>query len=91
MTTEAFRAVETNLAAEAREFLRDGLGDAVDRGFAVAGRFNFDEVADGRDDGIASLCEIREAALRFACGLGEYFFGYGVHDPPVPWEPEALV
>jgi len=72
MIAKVVRLVDANidLAAELRKFLRDGLGEAVGGGFVVAGRFDFDQLADGRDDRVAALfeifkAEIRQATLRF--------------------------
>jgi hypothetical protein len=45
-------------AAELGKLLRDGLRHAIYGGFVVAGRFDFDQFADGRDDRIAPLIEV---------------------------------
>jgi hypothetical protein len=54
-----------DLAAELGKFLRDGLREAVRGGFVVAGRFDFDQLADGRDDRIAAVAEVSKTTLRF--------------------------
>jgi hypothetical protein len=50
--------LDRDVAAKLGKFLRDGLGDAIYGAFVVAGRFDFDQFADGRDDRITPLVEV---------------------------------
>ena len=45
--------------------MRDGLRNFVHGGFVVAGRLDFDQLADGRDNLVAALVEIGKTTLRF--------------------------
>ena len=66
---EVFCLVNPDLAAELGKFLGNRLGDAVDSGLVVAGRFDFDQLADGRYDFVAALVEIGKATLHFRVRL----------------------
>jgi hypothetical protein len=72
-------AVETDFAAESREFFSYRFGDLVYRGFVVAGRFDFYQIADCRDDCRTALGEIGDTTARFKAG-GIFFSGNRLHD-----------
>ena len=59
------RWVGSRFAAELGKFMRDDFRNAIHGGFVVAGRFDFDQFADGRDNLVAALVEIGKTALRF--------------------------
>ena len=61
--------MKAHFAAQPRELLRDRLRNPVDGRFVVAGRFDFDQLADGRDDLVAALAEIGKTTLRFGTRL----------------------
>src|SRR5271154_1514230 len=63
MVAEVLRVVEANLSSQFGEFAGYELGNVVGGGFVVAGRFDFYQLADGRDDGAATVGEIGQAGL----------------------------
>jgi len=71
--------VETDLSAKLRKLLRDSFGHAIDGGFVVAGRFDFNQIADGRNHRFSAFAEIGETALRFGRGMRGPFFGNRLH------------
>ena len=77
---KVFRLVDPQLTAELGESVRDGLRSAVRGGFVVAGRFDFDQLADSRDDLVAALAKIGQTTLRFGAGLRGCFSGNRFHD-----------
>ena len=88
MIAEIGGTMDTDLSAERGELLRDGLGQTIHCGLFVAGRFDFDQLADRRDDLLASFLEIGEAALGFrACGSGWF---PGVRHVSYPNEKRGL-
>ena len=73
------RRVKPRFASEQGKFPGDGLGDPIDGRFVVAGRFHFDQLADGCDDPIAAVVEVCKTALRFGAGRSGSFSGKRIH------------
>jgi len=63
---ELFGVVKPDFAAKLGELLGDDLGEAVGGRLVVAGRFDFDQFADGGDYGVTPLVEVGKTLLRFA-------------------------
>src|ERR1700687_13758 len=76
---KVFRWMNASFTAELGEFLRDGLRDAVHGGFVVAGRFDFNQLTDGRDDLVAALVEVGKTTLRFGARARGGFSGNRIH------------
>ena len=62
---KTFCLVNANFPAEPRKFIGDGLGHAIDGGFVVAGRFDFSQIADSRNNLVAAVAEITQPQLGF--------------------------
>ncbi len=76
---KVFRGMDVHFTAEPGKFMRDGVRNFVHRGFVVAGRFDFDQFADGRDNLVAALAEISKTALRFGAGMRWRSSGNRIH------------
>ena len=61
MITKRRSPVDPDSAAEAGKFVRDMPAKAIDGRLVVAGRFDFDESADGIDQKVAFLFEAPQA------------------------------
>src|ERR1039458_4513605 len=77
--------VDLDLAAELGKFMRDGLRNAVHGGFVVAGRFDFNQLTDGRDNLIAALVEIGKTTLRFGAGMHRCLSGSRIQRTIPSW------
>jgi hypothetical protein len=65
MIAEFLGSMKTDFTTESGKFLGDSSSDAIDSRFVIAGRFDLDEAANGRDNVVAALAEICETTLRF--------------------------
>jgi hypothetical protein len=74
MTAKRFLPMKSDFAAQLRKFFCDGFGHPVDCDFIVTGRFDFDQLANGRNHRVSAFSEIRETSLCFRTERHGSFF-----------------
>jgi len=79
MITTFLDSVEADFSPQARKFLCYGFGKTVDGGFVVTRRFDFDELADHRDDRVLTVGEISKTALGFDARAKSLFSRNAIH------------